>query len=191
MPRTGGQGDKSSEDAVGRNLRRHSAVNPRYSSPHSENVPRLSPSMDHLPSSRTTGSAGPSPLAREFELSPPATAARNDTNIAYLASSTTQEPPIRHNRFSLLKFRHASDPQLSTTYAQTAPPPVPLSNFPPSEYKVPSPHQDLNILADHGVFRSSSNHHYHFSNSQHTEGRRSKAEKQVQDSIPFTANVTR
>jgi hypothetical protein len=133
MQRNGGRGEQSTEEDGNRDLRRHSAFSASSPSSHCENAPRPSPSMDHLPSSRTAGSAGPSPLAREFGLESPPTGENKDLNPMDAAGSTLHEPTPKQHRFSLMKFRHASDPQLSTTYsAQSAAPPVP--NFPPSEY---------------------------------------------------------
>lgn len=91
---------------------------------HSDQLPRIRGSSENLPS----------PLSHEVQLAQDGneegeqdSAALDSPNGEHelkLRPARTHGTP-RHHRFSLLRFRHASDPQLSTSYAASEPPPVP------------------------------------------------------------------
>ncbi|PGH08967.1 hypothetical protein GX51_01024 [Blastomyces parvus] len=100
---------------------------------HSEQVPRSAFTMGQL-IPRFSESTANSPLAGESKLvdhSPP-----SDEPPA--ASRTTSDHNAKQqmtlrNRFSLMRFRHASDPQLSASYNEAGtPPPVPSLPPPPT-----------------------------------------------------------
>lgn len=148
--------------ANGDGLRRYSTLE-ASNSRHSEDMFRTNSSMGHLPLN-SSGSVGPSPLSQESGFLPPSHAGHENRSEAPL--STTRPPQAtRQNRFSLLKFRHASDPQLSSTYnAQAQAPPLPT--FPPSK-SFPLPvRPSIQFGADCLRLYSSYNH-YHLSNHEY------------------------
>lgn len=93
--------------------KRSSAIYSESPLRHSEHVPRPTPSE---------GQPNPPRLSESVARSH----GGGTSNGA--SSSSPEGPPIsqrKQNRFSLMKFRHASDPQLSKTYTESKPPPVP------------------------------------------------------------------
>jgi hypothetical protein len=107
-------------------LRRHSfyltesASNPTIISGRaSEQIPRRPSAAELLSPSAATTAAIPSPVITR-------TSADHDAGSGERAvSPPVQEETPKHHRFSMLKFRHASDSQLSTRarmQAQTVPP---------------------------------------------------------------------
>jgi hypothetical protein len=91
---------------------------------HSEHVPRRVPSMDQLPP-RLSESVAHSRLAGGPYDTDPSTPVDDTEAFGRISDDTLQQQGARHSRFSLMRFRHASDPQLSATYKQAEPPPVP------------------------------------------------------------------
>jgi hypothetical protein len=134
-------------DGNGNGAKRYSSLFPSYASRHSEHVHRPAVSRTRL--DRRLSDSGPRPQLEDAEGSD----ARSDdplsgTNHASnghvedendppraspLATAPERRPSLNRNRFSMLRFRHASDPQLSSTYAQADPdaPPVPDIRIPP------------------------------------------------------------
>jgi hypothetical protein len=103
------------------NVRRHSLFAGDASLPHDMLEPRVSEQLHRKPSASSL-------------LSPPddSTSAMNETSHRSRdrpASPPVQDENPKHRRFSMLKFRHASDSQLSTRARQqanaAAAPPVP------------------------------------------------------------------
>ncbi|PGH13375.1 hypothetical protein AJ79_03654 [Helicocarpus griseus UAMH5409] len=94
---------------------------------HSEQIPRSSSPMGHLVP-RLSESTTNSPLAGEFKATehptPDGSAVGSRRNLDH----SSKQQNTRRNRFSLMRFRHASDPQLSASYneAETTPPVPPL-----------------------------------------------------------------
>jgi hypothetical protein len=89
---------------------------------HSEHVPRRVPSLEQLPP-RLSESIVHSPLAGDSHGMDPSTPV-GDT-AGRKSDHTVRHQNARRNRFSLMRFRHASDPQLSVTFNRAEPPPVP------------------------------------------------------------------
>lgn len=55
-------------------------------------------------------------------------------NGVSVSSSSENTPSARRNRFSMLRFRHASDPQLSVTYSQGNKNVPPVPHVPPCRF---------------------------------------------------------
>ena len=93
---------------------------------HIEQPPRAVASTSNL---SRYNSIEPSPLGREPQSTAATTpnddSAASDSDRGPQTLSTRQTQPLRNRRFSLLKFRHASDSQLSASYRAAEPPPVP------------------------------------------------------------------
>lgn len=124
--------------------------NKRYSlifSPHarrSEHVPRPSPSSSQL--DRRLSDSGPRPNVEGSGLDDqkperPNLYERDDsingsgvTGFS-VASSSENSASMKRSRFSMLRFRHASDPQLSTSYSQSASDVPPVPQIPPRKTK--------------------------------------------------------
>ncbi|EED21910.1 guanyl-nucleotide exchange factor, putative [Talaromyces stipitatus ATCC 10500] len=124
--------------------------NKRYSlifAPHarrSEHVPRPSPSSPQI--DRRVSDSGPRPNVEEGTAVDSEKMERpniydhdnsnhgNGTTGFSMASSSENSAAMKRNRFSMLRFRHASDPQLSVTYSQSEKdvPPVPQVPPPPT-----------------------------------------------------------
>lgn len=124
-------------------LRRHSFYsaesnsNPRVppiDSRASEQIPRRPSAAEFLsPESAADGSAPARTSAETF----------GDEGLQRSVSPPVQEESQKHRRFSMLKFRHASDSQLSTRarlQAQSEPPPLPN----PPEIITTAPTMDIN-----------------------------------------------
>lgn len=91
-------------------LHRHSTVDPTMSDQEGE---QMNPNdANHLGHNHHEADKSPSPLRNSFE--PPAyqhaTLSTEKSN-----SPNTQDHPPNRQRFSMLRFRHASDPQISKT----------------------------------------------------------------------------
>ncbi|EEH40574.2 hypothetical protein PAAG_09027 [Paracoccidioides lutzii Pb01] len=119
-----------------RNSQPHHSVNPE-SAParHSEHIPRSNSAMDQL-APRLSESTANSPLAGE-----PGGAERSERTLSdngpagsggKSVPNAKQQGTTIFNRFSLMRFRHASDPQLSTSYNEAETPPVPSLLPPPT-----------------------------------------------------------
>lgn len=123
----------------GSTSKRHSTLFTTSDVRHSEQNPRPSPTRSPL--ARRQSDNGPRPYVETSLQQAPLIGGAgaygqqlNTTNDAVpdptLPSSTESIQPVRRNRFSMLRFRHASDPQLSASYARSAhsspsAPPVP------------------------------------------------------------------
>lgn len=95
-----------SGDTTG-NIRRHSTIDPLSIQKHDEhnfNKDAISPSHDALASVKT-----PSPLRNSFE---PSAIEHATSSIERAQSPMLLEQPQKRQRFSMLKYRHASDPQV-------------------------------------------------------------------------------
>lgn len=115
--------------------KRHSTFEPQTQARRSEHLPRpalsttdprYSESTSRLQEPREPSDMtdGPGPAVDS------ATEYRPDLGIARtdFAGPSTNTPSLRRNRFSFMRLRHASDPQLSKSYAKAAQaetPPVP------------------------------------------------------------------
>lgn len=113
---------------------RHSEQIPRSTSPMGQLIPRFSESTANSPLAGESQVAERSPPV----VDPPAVSRRKSDHNA------KQQTTLR-NKFSLMRFRHASDPQLSASYNQAGTPPVP--SLPPRK-SIPPPlfliHKRLN-----------------------------------------------
>lgn len=93
-----------------RSLRRHSTIDPAVSDQESKKT-NLN-DADHLGHENHEPVKTPSPLRNSFE--PPADE-HSTLSTDRPKTPDTQEPPPNRQRFSMLRFRHASDPQISKT----------------------------------------------------------------------------
>lgn len=101
---------------------------------HSEYLPRSSPSLDGIALSDAV-------LGRQSES---ALSATTSTPAPAPGRGLLRNPSdIKSKRFSLMRFRHASDPQLSKSYADSAIPPVPP--VPPRK----CPEYDAGLISQH------------------------------------------
>lgn len=113
------------------NSKRQSTIEPHAQGRRSEHLPRPNPPVtEPRLSESSAGGLGPSPhdgsdearleMLDEFPVHGVA-----QSDFAGPASGDT--PSLRRNRFSFMRLRHASDPQLSKSYAQAQQetPPVP------------------------------------------------------------------
>ncbi|EEH07661.1 protein transporter sec73 [Histoplasma capsulatum G186AR] len=105
---------------------RHSEQIPRSTFTMGQLIPRLSESNANSP---LVGESGIAERSHPHD-NPPA-ASRNTSD-----HNAKQQISLR-NRFSLMRFRHASDPQLSASYNETGTPPVP--SLPPPTIITTSP----------------------------------------------------
>lgn len=123
--------------------------NKRYSlifGPHarrSEHVSRPSPSSSQL--DRRVSDSGPRPnvdegtVVDDEKIERPNVYERDNSNHASgttgfpVASTSENSASMKRNRFSMLRFRHASDPQLSATYSQSERDVPPMPHVPPRE----------------------------------------------------------
>ncbi|PCG96983.1 SEC7-like, alpha orthogonal bundle [Penicillium occitanis (nom. inval.)] len=121
--------------------------NKRYSlifAPHarrSEHVPRPSPSSSQL--DRRVSDSGPRPNVEEGTVvdgekgERPNIYERDNSNHGSgttgfsVATTSETSASMKWNRFSMLRFRHASDPQLSVTYSQSEKDVPPMPQVPP------------------------------------------------------------
>ncbi|KAJ5151189.1 uncharacterized protein N7482_010441 [Penicillium canariense] len=102
---------------------------PRYS----ESTPRfLEPDSENTGTETTDGAA---PQLRVPEQGPAAGFARTDGTAG---PSTGDTPSLRRNRFSFMRLRHASDPQLSKSYAKAEEAP-PVPSLPPPKIITTAP----------------------------------------------------
>lgn len=143
---TNGPGDMSS-------LRRHSTIDPTTFDLQSEQLALND--ANHLGHDTADIVKSPSPLRNSFE---PPQDARATPSTETPRSPALQEQPPNRQRFSMLRFRHASDPQISKTARDQsiAPrPPMPVGKL-QSGLFVParSPRQLINIFC-------SACHHHH------------------------------
>lgn len=124
--------------------------NKRYSlifAPHarrSEHVPRPSPSSSQL--DRRVSDSGPRPNVEEGTVVDGAKVERpniyehdnsnhgSGTTGFSVASTSETSASMKRNRFSMLRFRHASDPQLSVTYSQSEKDVPPMPQVPPRKF---------------------------------------------------------
>ncbi|KAK2746101.1 hypothetical protein FQN57_003441 [Myotisia sp. PD_48] len=101
---------------------RRSEHTPRPTHPAALSLPRLSESVARSTTSPEIIGASSQHLSND---------GNNNTKSGYLDPMLSQQNKKRH-RFSLLKFRHASDPQLSTSYQQSQVEPPPVPALPPT-----------------------------------------------------------
>ncbi|KAH8696047.1 putative guanyl-nucleotide exchange factor [Talaromyces proteolyticus] len=123
-------------------MKRYSFMLPTYTR-HSEHVPR--PAASPTPVDRRLSDSGPRPPMDESQpdgvhtLGPESHKNESLNGHHHLDESgavnhAQSGSSAKRNRFSMLRFRHASDPQLSATYSQseTSIPPVPSMPPPPT-----------------------------------------------------------
>lgn len=101
---------------------------------HSEHVPRRFPSVDQLPP-RLSESIVNSPLAGDSHVMGSSTPVDDRAAFGRNPDHVVRHQNARRSRFSLMRFRHASDPQLSVTFNQAETPPVP--SLPPRKFSIP------------------------------------------------------
>ena len=124
--------------------------NKRYSlifAPHarrSEHIPRPSPSSSPL--DRRVSDSGPRPNVEDDtavngeKVERPSIYERDNSNHGSgttgfsVASTSETSASMKRNRFSMLRFRHASDPQLSVTYSQSEKDVPPMPQIPPRKF---------------------------------------------------------
>jgi hypothetical protein len=132
----------------GNEPKRRSLVEPQSVSRHSEQLPRPTLSTTNLAPRRSESARSPS-------LTGPDDADHNTEDVgAELAGSRSHNSPgkaqqtgmnlsvndgsnWRFNRFSFMRLRHASDPQLSKSYAKGKEDVPPVPNLPPRKYSLP------------------------------------------------------
>ncbi|KAK2750466.1 hypothetical protein FQN55_002066 [Onygenales sp. PD_40] len=98
---------------------------------HSEQIPRSTFSVAHL-IPRISESTSHSPLAGESQTPEPSPPSRSPAGPGGHTDHTAKQQSTKRNRFSLMRFRHASDPQLSASFNQADSPPVPSLPPPPT-----------------------------------------------------------
>ena len=110
----------------------------------SEHVPRPSPSPSQF--DRRVSDSGPRPNVEEGIVvdgekpERPSIYEDDDANPSHkrgttgLSVASASSASMKRNRFSMLRFRHASDPQLSATYAQSEKDVPPMPQVPPREF---------------------------------------------------------
>ncbi|KAJ5730596.1 uncharacterized protein N7483_005104 [Penicillium malachiteum] len=123
--------------------KRHSTLEPHSQSRRSEQLsrplppvaePRLSESTPRGPDHSTQNAADESRLDVPGDLPDHG---MNHSNIAGPSSGET--PSLRRNRFSFMRLRHASDPQLSKSYAQAQQDAPPVPSLPPPKIITTAP----------------------------------------------------
>ncbi|CRG90546.1 Protein transport protein sec73 [Talaromyces islandicus] len=127
-------------DTNSNGLKRYSFMLPTNAARHSEHAPR--PSVSPAAGDRRQSESGPRPQRRDSHLDdgsmdetePYKHDNANGYNSTVQAFAAGPTPTAKRNRFSVLRFRHASDPQLSATFARNEPdvPPVPEMPPPPT-----------------------------------------------------------
>jgi hypothetical protein len=119
--------------------KRYSTLFTTSDSSHSQQKSR--PSLSRSPAARRQSDNGPRPILEESDHSTSTIAHLDHQGKHFNGTSETvpdtttpssleSSQPARRNRFSMLRIRHASDPQLSASYARSAPnspavPPLP------------------------------------------------------------------
>lgn len=102
--------------------KRHSMLGPELN--HEGSSPSIVP--DPSKSSLLSGSISPSPLNQEMDATSRPTSSNEENGIGnQLRPTRSAKQTPKSHRFSLMKFRHASDPNLSTSYSDAEAPPVP------------------------------------------------------------------
>lgn len=127
-------------DGSNNGSKRYSAIFPSSAFRHSEHGPRPStPSATQL--ARRQSDSGPCSRIDEAESDAvqPTTAERPDeptenANATPPETPTERRQSLRRSRFNMLRFRHASDPQLSSSYAQADPDAPPVPPLPPRKF---------------------------------------------------------
>lgn len=113
--------------------KRHSIFDPRFS----EQLPRPTLSTTQVPSRRSE--SAPRLAVTESDANtqtaPPGIAV-HDSKMGTPAAALTHgaTPSSRRNRFSFMKLRHASDPQLSRSYAKGEQDVPPVPSLPPRKF---------------------------------------------------------
>jgi len=106
-----------------RGLHRHSTIDPpSFDEPNDQHGP---PDAGHLAPENLESIMAPSPLRNSFE---PQAGEDATPFISRPQTPALQDQPPKRNRFSMLQYRHKSDPQISKTarnQAITAAPPMP------------------------------------------------------------------
>lgn len=125
----------------GNDSKRRSFVEPQSNFRYSEQLPRPSLSNTHLPPPRRSESAPRSPLQAEPEHTdrPQSNCGPHDGSENIITKtpspgaglSATDGSNVRRNRFSFFRLRHASDPQLSKSYAKAEEDIPPVPSLPP------------------------------------------------------------
>lgn len=136
-----------------RSLRRHSTTDPTSLDHLGQQRPPQE--ADHLGYDRHDALKSPSPLRHSFE---PSIDNQNPPSPNRPKSPGFQEQPPNRQRFSMLRFRHASDPQISKTardQAQGSRPPMPAGRPSPNSFTYLSKFRNLTY-----TFHSASHNHY-------------------------------
>ncbi|OAX81132.1 hypothetical protein ACJ72_04525, partial [Emergomyces africanus] len=98
---------------------------------HSEQIPRSTFTMGQL-IPRFLESTASSPLAGEPQVAEPSPPNDHPTVSGIKSDHNAKQQSTLRNKFSLMRFRHASDPQLSASYQQAGTPPLPALPPPPT-----------------------------------------------------------
>ncbi|KAL1999456.1 hypothetical protein VTN02DRAFT_4491 [Thermoascus thermophilus] len=133
--------------------KRRSVIEPDAHARLSEHVPRPRPATGEPPSRRSEsatrspvgmGSLRPTTPEERSRDGPPGTA---ETGKAETPTSPVSRQMSLRNRFSMMRFRYASDPQLSTSYAQAdeEAPPVPPLPPPPTIITTAPTRNDMDL----------------------------------------------
>ncbi|PLB39503.1 Arf family guanine nucleotide exchange factor SYT1 [Aspergillus candidus] len=124
----------------GNDSKRRSIVEPQSNFRYSEHLPRPTLSTTHLPSRRSESASRSPPQAepehtdRPQSNSDPHDGSENiitKTQSPGAGLSATDGSNVRRNRFSFFRLRHASDPQLSKSYAKAEEDIPPVPSLPP------------------------------------------------------------
>ncbi|KAJ5663458.1 hypothetical protein N7507_004189 [Penicillium longicatenatum] len=123
--------------------KRQSTIEPQSQSRRSEHLPRPSPPVsDPRLSESTARGPGLPPIdgTDDSRLGVPTDVPDHGAESDFAGPSSADTPSLRRNRFSFMRLRHASDPQLSKSYAkagQQEAPPVP--SLPPPKIITTAP----------------------------------------------------
>ncbi|PGH13084.1 hypothetical protein AJ80_06456 [Polytolypa hystricis UAMH7299] len=124
------KGWKHSESG-GNNAPGRNTPNAEAPTRHSEHVPRSLHPEDYSVS-RLSESTTDLPLAGDSQAAAQTHAGDNPNETGRNSDHTSNQQTARRKRFSMMRFRHASDPQLSASFNQSKPPPVPAVPPPPT-----------------------------------------------------------
>lgn len=121
--------------------KRQSTIDLSLQSRHSEHIPRPNLSTSELPQRRSESTPRHPSGSENNDARPvtPEAGSRNgqdavDGEKASSSPSAAQQQTPRRNRFSLVRFRHASDPQLSASYARADEDVPPVPPMPPRKF---------------------------------------------------------
>ena len=132
----------------GNDSKRRSIVEPQSNFRYSEQLPRPTLSTTHLPPRRSESAPRSPPQAEPEQTDRPQSncdphdGAENiitKTQSPGAGLSATDGSNVRRNRFSFFRLRHASDPQLSKSYAKAEEDIPPVPSLPPRWSNPPPP----------------------------------------------------